>query len=79
VLIDANQNGPGRTIAFAYSVRPHPGAPVSAPVTWEELAAGVQPADFTMSVMLDRLFRHGELYAPVLEDRQALGPALREL
>jgi bifunctional non-homologous end joining protein LigD len=79
VLIDANQNGPGRTIAFAYSVRPHPGAPVSAPVTWEELAAGVQPADFTMSVMLDRLSRHGDLYAPVLEDRQALGPALRSL
>jgi bifunctional non-homologous end joining protein LigD len=79
VLIDANQNGPGRTIAFAYSVRPHPGAPVSAPVTWEELAAGVQPADFTMSVMLDRLSRRGDLYAPVLEDRQALGPALRAL
>jgi bifunctional non-homologous end joining protein LigD len=79
VLIDANQNGPGRTIAFAYSVRPHPGAPVSAPVTWEELAAGVKPADFTMSVMLDRLARRGDLYAPVLEDRQALGPALRSL
>ena len=50
VLIDANQNGPGRTIAFAYSVRPMPGAPVSAPVTWDELAAGVEPGDFTMAV-----------------------------
>ena len=79
VLIDANQNGPGRTIAFAYSVRPHPGAPVSAPVTWEELEAGVRPGDFTMQVMLDRLARHGDLHAPVLEDRQALGPALRSL
>ena len=29
--------------------------------------------------MLDRLARHGDLYAPVLEDRQALGPALRSL
>jgi len=79
VLIDANQNGPGRTIAFAYSVRPHPGAPVSAPVTWDELAAGVEPGDFTMSVVLDRLARLGDLYAPVLEDRQALGPALHSL
>jgi bifunctional non-homologous end joining protein LigD len=79
VLIDANQNGPGRTIAFAYSVRPHPGAPVSTPVTWEELEAGVHPADFTMPVVLDRLARHGDLHAPVLEDRQALGPALRSL
>jgi bifunctional non-homologous end joining protein LigD len=79
VLIDANQNGPGRTIAFAYSVRPHPGAPVSAPVTWEELAAGVHPGDFTMPVMLERVARRGDLYAPVLEDLQALGPALRSL
>jgi bifunctional non-homologous end joining protein LigD len=79
VLIDANQNGPGRTIAFAYSVRPHPGAPVSTPLTWDELAAGVQPGDFTMSVVLDRIARLGDLHAPLLEDRQALGPALRSL
>jgi bifunctional non-homologous end joining protein LigD len=79
VLIDANQNGPGRTIAFAYSVRPHPGAPVSAPVTWDELAEGVEPSDFTMSVVLDRLARLGDLHAPVLEDHQALGPALKAL
>jgi len=79
VLIDANQNGPGRTIAFAYSVRPLPGAPVSTPLTWDELAAGVRPDDFTMSVVVDRLARHGDLYAPVLEDHQALGPALRSL
>ncbi len=79
VLIDANQNGPGRTIAFAYSVRPMPGAPVSAPVTWDELAAGVTPGDFTMAVMHDRISRHGDLYAPVLEDHQALGAALRSL
>ncbi len=79
VLIDANQNGPGRTIAFAYSVRPLPGAPVSAPVTWDELEAGVDPGDFTMAVVLDRLARHGDLHAPVLDDRQALGPALRSL
>ena len=32
-----------------------------------------------MSVVLDRLSRHGDLQAPVLEDRQALGPALRSL
>jgi len=79
VLIDANQNGPGRTIAFAYSVRPKPGAPVSTPVTWDELRAGVDPGAFTMSVVLDRLSRDGDLQAPVLEDRQALGPALKSL
>ena len=79
VLIDANQNGPGRTIAFAYSVRPKPRAPISTPVTWDEMRAGIDPDSFTMSVVLDRLSRHGDLHAPVLEDRQALGPALRSL
>jgi bifunctional non-homologous end joining protein LigD len=79
VLIDANQNGPGRTIAFAYSVRPKPGAPVSTPVTWDELRAGVDPDAFTMPAVLNRVSRMGDLQAPVLEDRQALGPALRSL
>ena len=37
VLVDANQNREGATIASVYSVRPHPGAPVSTPLRWEEL------------------------------------------
>ena len=40
VLIDANQNGMGKTIASVYSVRPHPGAPVSTPLGWDEVDAG---------------------------------------
>jgi bifunctional non-homologous end joining protein LigD len=79
VLLDANQNGPGRTIASVYSVRPRPGAPVSTPVEWDELEPGLDPAAFTMDVVLRRLAERGDLYAPVLEDRQALGPALRGL
>src|SRR4029450_2635048 len=38
VFVDYNQKGRARTIASAYSLRPKPGAPVSAPVTWDELA-----------------------------------------
>ena len=48
IFVDYNQNARDRTIASAYSVRPKPGAPVSAPVTWDELAE-VAPEDFTVA------------------------------
>jgi bifunctional non-homologous end joining protein LigD len=79
VLIDANQNGEGKTIASVYSVRPRAGAPVSTPLRWEEVAEGLDPAAFTMDVVLDRVRRHGDLFAGVLSTKQALGKALREL
>jgi len=79
VLLDHRQNGWGKTIASVYSVRPRPGAPVSTPLRWEELRPGLRPADFPMSVVLERVERHGDLYAPVLEDPRALGVAARRL
>ena len=79
VLIDANQNGPGRTIASVYSVRPKPGAPVSTPLDWDELTPGLDPGALTMAVVLRRVEERGDLYSPVLDDHQALGAALREL
>jgi bifunctional non-homologous end joining protein LigD len=79
VLIDANQNGEGKTIASVYSVRPRAGAPVSTPLRWDEVTEDLDPAAFTMEVVLDRIRREGDLFAGVLSERQALGPALREL
>jgi bifunctional non-homologous end joining protein LigD len=79
VLIDANQNGGGKTIASAYSVRPRPGAPVSTPLRWAEVTAKLDPTTFTMDVVLDRIRRHGDLFAGVLTTRQRLEPALRSL
>ena len=79
VLIDANQNGEGKTIASVYSVRPQPGAPVSTPLRWEEVVDGLEPGRFTMEVVLGRVAREGDLFAGVLETRQSLGRALREL
>ncbi len=52
VLIDANQNGEGKTIASAYSVRPHPGAPVSTPLRWDEVDEHLDPRSYTMDVVL---------------------------
>jgi bifunctional non-homologous end joining protein LigD len=79
VLIDANQNGEGKTIASAYSVRPRPGAPVSTPLRWEEIGESLDPTTFTMEVVLDRIRRHGDLFEGVLTTRQRLEPAFRAL
>jgi bifunctional non-homologous end joining protein LigD len=79
VLIDANQNGEGKTIASVYSVRPRPGAPVSTPLRWDELTTDLDPRDFTMEVVLGRVEREGDLFAPVLKGRQSLGEALKKL
>jgi bifunctional non-homologous end joining protein LigD len=79
VLIDANQNGEGKTIASVYSVRPRPGAPVSTPLRWEEVDESLDATAFTMEVVLERIRRHGDLFEGVLSTRQRLGPALRTL
>jgi bifunctional non-homologous end joining protein LigD len=79
VLIDANQNGEGKTIASVYSVRPRPGAPVSTPLRWDEVTTDLDPRDFTMEVVLGRVEREGDLFAPVLKGGQSLGEALKKL
>jgi len=79
VLIDANQNGEGKTIASAYSVRPRAGAPVSTPLRWDEVNEKLDPLAFTMDVVLDRIAKHGDLFAGVLSTRQRLDKALSAL
>ena len=79
VLIDSNQNGEGKTIASVYSVRPRPGAPVSTPLRWDEVNADLDPAAFTMGVVLERVRTHGDLFAGVLSTRQRLDRALNAL
>jgi bifunctional non-homologous end joining protein LigD len=79
VLIDANQNGEGKTIASVYSVRPRPGAPVSTPLRWDEVEESLDPTAFTMDAVLERVRRHGDLFEGVLTTRQRLEPALRAL
>jgi bifunctional non-homologous end joining protein LigD len=79
VLIDANQNGEGKTIASAYSVRPRPGAPVSTPLRWDEVKPGLDPEQFTMEVVQQRVEQHGDLFEGVLTTRQRLNDALKAL
>ena len=79
VLVDHRQNGWGKTIASAYSVRPRPGAPVSTPLRWEELTTDVRRGQFTRELALERIERNGDLFAPVLEEPRPLTAAARKL
>jgi bifunctional non-homologous end joining protein LigD len=79
VLIDANQNGEGKTIASVYSVRPKPGAPVSTPLRWEEVDESLDPGAFTMDAVLERVNADGDLFEGVLTTKQSLSQALKAL
>jgi bifunctional non-homologous end joining protein LigD len=72
VLVDYNQNAWGRTLASVYSVRPTKVASVSTPVTWKEIERGITSEQFTMDVVLKRVARHGDLFAPVLSGKVKL-------
>ncbi len=75
LYLDYLQNGRGKTLAAPYSPRPFPGAPVSVPLAWEEVAGEVvKRGEFTIKNILDRLRERGDLFAPVLEKRQLLPP-----
>jgi bifunctional non-homologous end joining protein LigD len=77
VLIDSNQNGEGKTIASAYSVRPRPNAPVSTPLSWDEVSDKLNPSIYTMPAVLERVRQRGDVYAGVVTTRQSLAKALR--
>jgi bifunctional non-homologous end joining protein LigD len=66
VLVDYNQNAWGRTLASVYSVRPHPRACVSTPVTWAEVDAGVAIEDFRIDNVRNRFKKTGDLFRPLV-------------
>ena len=73
IYVDHMQNARGKSVVAPYSVRPRAGATVSAPVTWGEVErARITPQDFTIKNVLARIRRKGDLFRPVLEDRQSL-------
>jgi bifunctional non-homologous end joining protein LigD len=78
--IDYLQLGHGKTIAAPFAVRPWPGAPVSAPLTWDELKPNLDPRKFTIKTMPARMERLGQdPFLGVLQDRQRLEPPLKKL
>ncbi len=76
VFIDYAQNVRGKTLASAYSPRALPGAPVSTPLRWDELDR-VDPADFTIQTVPERLREIGDVWAGILDAKRDLLTALQ--
>ena len=60
-------------------MRPKAGAPVSTPLRWDEVNEELDPAAFTMDVVLERVAEHGDLFEGVLTTKQSLSEALSSL
>jgi len=83
VYLDYAMVRQGANIAAAYSIRPTPFAGVSTPLRWDEVEQDVEPQDFTIANVWDRLAREGDLFAPVLTggtpEGHNLGAAMEDL
>src|SRR4026207_269652 len=80
ILVDTGRNGYSATYAATYTVRAKPGAPISAPCTWEELERGdVGPKSFTLRTMAQRITDVGDLWASLLKTKRSLKQAIAKL
>jgi len=80
ILVDTGRNGYSATFAAAYAVRARPGAPVSAPCTWEELERGdVGPRTLTLRTMTDRVAAVGDLWSDMRSRRRSLRRPIERL
>jgi bifunctional non-homologous end joining protein LigD len=76
IFMDYNMNVRGKTLNVAYSPRGVAGAPVSMPLTWDELA-GAHPLDFRMNNAPQRLKKTGDCWQDALTRKQSLERALK--
>jgi bifunctional non-homologous end joining protein LigD len=74
IFIDHNMNVRGKTLNVAYSPRGVAGAPVSMPLTWEELEAA-EPLDFRIGNVLERLEKQRDRWHDVFTSKQSLTKA----
>ena len=79
LYLDFLQNRPQATLAAPYSVRPKPGATVSAPLHWDEVKPGLKIKDFNINTMMERLQSEGDLFKPVLGKGINMNAALKKL
>jgi bifunctional non-homologous end joining protein LigD len=80
IYVDVGRNGYSATFAAAYAVRSKPGAPVSAPCTWQELERGqVDPRTFTLRTMARRIKKVGDLWSDLSEHGYSLKEPMAKL
>jgi len=79
VYVDALQNGRGKLLAAPYSVRPHPGAPVSTPLAWSEVSSKLDVRKLNLRTVPKRLQKIEDPLLPVLELQPDLMSALSKL
>jgi bifunctional non-homologous end joining protein LigD len=80
ILVDTGRNGYSATYAATYTVRARPGAPVSAPCTWEEVEHGdVGPKTFTLRNMVQRVAAVGDLWSDMLKKKKSLKQPLNRV
>ena len=80
ILIDTGRNGYGATWAAPYTIRAKPGAPVSAPCTWEEIERGtVHPRSFTLRTMAERIATSGDLWSDLYDRKRSMQRAIAKL
>jgi bifunctional non-homologous end joining protein LigD len=79
VYVDVGQNAPGQTIVAPFAVRERPGAPVSCPLAWDEVDDRLDPRQFTIRTVPERLASRPDPMAPVLGPGVDLPAVLRRL
>lgn len=73
IFADTGRNEYSATFAATYAVRPRATAPVSAPITWDELKSGkFAPTSLTVKNMPKRVAKLGDVWEGLLEKKQAL-------
>lgn len=90
VYLDCYQNALGKTLAAPYSVRPRKNAPVSTPLSWDEVAckgpngksndtSAVNPERFNIKTVPERLKEAGDPFAAILNYSQSLNSLLKDI
>jgi len=79
VYVDTGQTGPSRTIVAPYSVRAHPGATVSAPISWQELHVALDTSRFTMLTLPGRVLEVGDPFAGFISTQPDMAAAVAAL